>query len=103
VPHGFRSSAHLSDHFKRHGAEFGISTEAEYAKAAASFLCRPKRATTIERQRSKGDVVRFDPSTDEFGIVAADGTIRTYYKLIAGITHPEPTNMDYFNAACLKH
>jgi pyocin large subunit-like protein len=87
----------------KHGSEFGISKESQYEAAAVSFLCYPKRATTIERKRSKGDTVRFDPVTNEFGISAADGTIRTYFKPVAGISHPEPTNLDYFYAQCLKH
>jgi hypothetical protein len=53
--------------------------------------------TLLETIRPNGDVVRYDPTTDEFGVVNADGTIRTYYKPDPAV-HGYPTNLDYFNA-----
>jgi filamentous hemagglutinin len=51
----------------------------------------------LEKTRPNGDVVRYNPATDEFGVVKPDGTIRTYYKPDPA-RHGRPTNLDYFNA-----
>jgi filamentous hemagglutinin len=51
----------------------------------------------LEKVRANGDIVRYNPATEEFGIVKSDGTIRTYYKPDPA-NHGFPTNLDYFNA-----
>jgi pyocin large subunit-like protein len=47
--------------------------------------------------RPNGDTVRFNPTTDEFGILGRDGVIRTYYRTDPS-EHGYPTNLDYFDA-----
>lgn len=50
----------------------------------------------LEKVRSNGDIVRYNPSTDEFGVVSSGGSIRTYYK--PGPTvHGKDSNLEYFN------
>jgi filamentous hemagglutinin len=51
----------------------------------------------MQKTRSNGDILRFDPATDAFGAVKPDGTIRTYYKANPAV-HGYPTNLDYYNA-----
>ena len=46
------------------------------------------------------DVVRFDPATDEFGVLSRYGIIRTYYKPVPGRTHHKSSNLAYFRAQC---
>jgi hypothetical protein len=94
---GFASEAQFLDHFARHGNDFGAMTSDEYAQRADKFLNRAASAGTLETVRPNGDIVRYDPTTDEFGIVKSDGTIRTYYKPDPPI-HGYQTNLDYFNA-----
>lgn len=93
----FADAAKLHDHFARHGVDFGARTAAEYERLADAFLNGPPVASTVEKVRANGDTVRYDPATEEFGVVKSDGTIRTYYKPNPAV-HGYPTNLDYFNA-----
>ena len=90
----FGDAAKLQDHFDRHGADFGARTPAEYEAQAQAFLTGQKPAEVLEKVRPNGDIVRYNPTTDEFG-VASPSTIRTYYKPDPAV-HGKPTNLDYF-------
>jgi len=94
--------AELADHFKRHKADFGCTTPEEYEAQADLFLGGPLPAGAFEGIRiNSRDVVRFNPNTNEFGIVSRHGVIRTYYK-------PKPrrhgfgSNYQYFLVECRK-
>ena len=93
----FADRERLADHYNRHGADFGAKSEAEYQQMADNFLTGPRNSTTLEITRSNGDVVRYDPASDAFGVVSSNGSIRTYYVPDPGV-HGYPTNLDYFNA-----
>jgi RHS repeat-associated protein len=94
----FANSAKLLDHFERHGSDFGASTAVEYETMASDFLTGDLQSGVLEGTRPNGDVVRFNPTTDEFGVIKSDGlTIKTYYKPDPAV-HGYPTNLDYFNA-----
>ena len=69
----------LLDHFDRHGAEVGAASPEEYQWKADTFLGRPLEPPIRECKRNNGDRVRFDPRTDEFGILSAHDVIRTYF------------------------
>jgi hypothetical protein len=92
----FGSDAKLQDHFARHGGDFGAATATEYQGQADAFLTGPKPSGALEKIRPNGDIVRYNPVTDEFG-VASPTAIRTYYKPDPAV-HGYPTNLDYFNA-----
>ncbi len=92
----FNSAANLQDHFARHGGDFGATTATDYEARADAFLTGTKPSGVLEKIRSNGDFVRFDPVTNEFG-VASQTNLRTYYKPDPAI-HGYPTNLDYFNA-----
>lgn len=93
----FANGARLSDHFRRHGGDFGATDALDYQRRADGFLTGRRATETLERTRPSGDVVRFNSKTDEFGVISASGTVRTYYKPNTSV-HGYPTNMDYFNA-----
>ncbi|ASV88650.1 putative large secreted domain protein (plasmid) [Ochrobactrum quorumnocens] len=40
--------------------------------------------------------MRYNPVTEEFGVVSSSGDIRTYYRPDPTV-HGWPTNLDYFN------
>ena len=84
------------EHFKKHGAVFGALNEIEYERLADAFLRGPKGSTVLEYIRSQGDCVRFDPVTNEFGVIDSTGVVRTYFIPVAGVSHPFATNMDCF-------
>jgi filamentous hemagglutinin len=87
----------LVDHFERHSGDFGARTAAEYEQMADRFLTGPRPEGVLERVRPNGDVVRFDPSTDAFGVVSRDGTSRTFCRPDPAV-HGRATNLEYFNA-----
>lgn len=84
----------LKDHANRHGPRLGLTSQSAYEAGAKNFLDNPPKGTLTAR-RADGDIVRYNPKTDEYGVKTKDGLIRTYFK-------PDPTknkrasNKDYF-------
>ena len=93
----FADEAKLLDHFKRHGSDFGSKIASEYEKQASKFLSGKKPPNVLEKIRSNGDIVRYNPTTDEFGVISKDGTLKTYFKPDPSV-HGKQTNLDYFNS-----
>ena len=83
-------------HFKDHGADFNARNAVDYVRQARDFLHNPPSGT-LSRARSNGDVVRYNPATNTFGVMNEAGTPRTFYKPDPSM-HGYPTNMEYFNA-----
>ncbi len=77
---GFRSRAHLAEHFAKHGAEMGASSAADYLRQAQSLRDRPAGGDVLELRRADGAVCRFDRASGAFLAANADGTIRTFFK-----------------------
>jgi len=90
----------LTDHFEDHGSDFGATTGSEYEQQAARFLSDQDTPDILQFERTKGyrqgDLVRFNPKTDEFGVLTPEGQIRTYYRPDPA-RHGFATNLDYFN------
>jgi hypothetical protein len=82
----FANSSALQDHFDRHGADFGAESADQYQSSASALLSGPLPAGVLQITRSNGDIVRFNPETNEFG-VASPTSIRTYFI-------PNPQSMD---------
>ncbi|WP_430733403.1 hypothetical protein [Ectothiorhodospira lacustris] len=83
-------------HFKDHGADFGAKNAVDYVRKAEHFLHNPT-AGVLSKTRANGDVVRFDPATNAFGVMDKTGAPRTFFKPDPA-KHGYPTNLDYFNA-----
>ena len=98
---GFRSAALLRQHHLKHHQEFWGLTEAEYERQADMFLGGPRDQDTQECIRSNGDTLRYNTRTDELGVLASDGFIRTYMRANPA-RHSQPTNLDYFLAECAQ-
>ena len=81
---GFVSTDERRRHFLLHGAEFGAATEEEYEELADAFLGSKWDAPVREKRTPNGDLVRYNPDTDEFGRLTASRTIRTYFKVNRG-------------------
>jgi pyocin large subunit-like protein len=80
-PRGFRSRERLDDHFARHGAEFGVTTAAEYVALAQALRDAPVGGDILEIVRGVDGVIsRFDRRTGAFLAADPDGTIRTFFK-----------------------
>jgi hypothetical protein len=93
----FASDAKLNRHYAKHGDDFGAESIEEYASQADDFLTGDRGLGTLELVRSDGTVVRYNPDTDEFGLVSPDGVIYSYYKPDPA-EHGYDTNLEYFNA-----
>jgi filamentous hemagglutinin len=83
-------------HFKDHGGDFGAKNALDYVRQAHRFLLNPP-AGTLTRIRGNGDIVRYNPVTNTFGVLAPQGVPRTFFKPDPTV-HGFPTNLDYFNA-----
>ncbi len=84
-------------HFDDHGAQFPDVTNAtEYVAKAQDFLRTPPGGT-LTRVRSNGDVVRYHPGSNTFGVMDASGAPRTLFRPDPSV-HGHATNLDYFYA-----
>lgn len=81
---------------------------------ADRFLAGPSPIGFFECKRSKGDLVRYNPKTNELGIVSKDKIIRTFFRpvpchsipaALRGIKkcHGFPTDLDYVRSLCAQH
>lgn len=81
VPKGFDTARELIRHTYNHSEDFGISGPNEftsYNNASIDFFERPSDGLA-EKVRFNGDLVRWDPISNGFGILRADGVTRTYF------------------------
>lgn len=102
MPLVFRTAKKRLDHFFAHGTDFNATDEVDYEKKAAAFLSCPLISPAVECIRpQRGDRIRYNPVTEEFGVESTDGHIRTYFAPKPSV-HGFSTNMDYFNDQCSK-
>jgi pyocin large subunit-like protein len=87
----------LAEHFAKHMYDFDAETPSEYDDLAAQFLTNQNNPDVLELTRPDGDVVKFNPNTNEFGILSGDGNVRTYLRLDER-SHDYPSNLNYFYA-----
>ena len=84
-------------HFNDHGADFpDVKNALEYVSKAQAFLRNPPPGT-LSKVRPNGDIVRYHPATETFGVMDANQAPRTLFKPNPA-HHGHPTNLDYFNA-----
>ena len=77
---GFVNAGQMLKHYEQHGQDFGAKSPKEYARMAEEFLAGDTPNHVRECTRKKGDVVRFDPTKDAYGVLDANGVIRTFFK-----------------------
>jgi hypothetical protein len=84
-------------HWQKHRGDFPeLNNSKEYVEAANGFL-GSSDPSVLTRVRTNQDIVRFNPNTDEFGVMDPSGVPRTYFKPNPA-SHGYPTNLDYFGA-----
>ncbi|KTE89388.1 hypothetical protein AT727_13400 [Desulfitobacterium hafniense] len=97
----FKSQSLLDGHYEKHvqrKGEFGNISKSEYLRKARELLTSTSNGDILIKIRaSNGDKIYYKQSSNEFGTVTVDGTIRTYFKPNPS-DHGYPTNLDYFNA-----
>src|SRR5436305_6399801 len=90
ITKGFLNARQLNRHFSEHGSDFGASNAQDYEESADSFLGGSKPANILECKRNRGDIIRYDPTTDAYGILDKMGVIRSYYKPVPCSSLPAP-------------
>lgn len=89
------ASQNALSHFNKHGAEFaGVKNSLDYVAQAQKFLRTPPPGT-LTGVRQNGDIVRYNPETNVFGVMNKFGAPKTYYHLN---DHSYSTNLEYFYA-----
>ncbi len=84
----FRNQDLLDSHYNKHANEFGDISKEEYLKRAGNLI-NSTSDDILTKIRTNGDIIFYNPNTNEFAVKSADGYIRTYFKPSDGI--------DYFN------
>ncbi len=79
----FSSDELLNGHFAKHQTEFSEITIDSYLQKARELLMS-QDTEVLELYRSDGSLARYKPSTNEFVVGVADGTIRTYFVPASG-------------------
>jgi pyocin large subunit-like protein len=77
---GFASKQKLTQHFQKHGAEFGNISLADYLSIAQNLRDRPIGNDILEYVRPDGIASRYDKSSGTFVAFNSDKTIRTCFK-----------------------
>lgn len=83
----FRNDEYLTQHFNKHGAEFGYSTKEEYQQGANAVINSTE--ALHKKEAEDNDDIYYIEESNEFVVVSTDGYIRTYFKPNSGI--------DYYN------
>jgi len=76
---GFRSQKQFSEHYAKHGTEFGKITKQEYLEKAQQLRDAPLSQNILEAIRNDKVVTRFDRKQGYFGAYNPDRTIRTFF------------------------
>lgn len=114
---GFLNTRQLNRHFSEHGADLGASNANDYEQSADGFLGSTLPSGVHECKRKQGDTIRYDPQTQEYGVLDSKGIIRTYFKPVpcsslrasvraavrqAGRCHGHANNFLYFQSECKR-
>lgn len=114
---GFLNARQRNRHFAEHGADFGASNAVDYEASADLFLGGAAPAGVKECRRKQGDKLRYDPTTESYGVVDGNDVIRTFFKPVpcatlpaavrpmikqAGRCHSYVNNLAYFQAECRR-
>jgi hypothetical protein len=110
---GFADRTRRLTHYGDHAKDFGAADDVQYEQMADIFLGRAVPAGAFECYRIGGDLVRYDPATNELGILAMTGTIHTYFKpkfcrhatpleLAQRKCHKQKTHLDYVKKLCTQ-
>ncbi|UNI72489.1 MAG: minor capsid protein [Chaetfec virus UA24_244] len=76
---GFETPELLVRHYEKHQEEFGGISEKEYLERANRFIQEPQSEDVEQLTRGDGSTSKYKLSTNEFIVLNADGTIRTYF------------------------
>ncbi|MBL8838255.1 MAG: hypothetical protein JNL66_18540, partial [Alphaproteobacteria bacterium] len=96
-PHYWSEPATLTEHFTRHGSDFGAIDEDHYARMAREFYNRARWDRNIRCKVDEAGVIRiYEPSTNTLGSYDPEGRTLTFFRPDP-LLHRRPTNMHYWN------
>ena len=75
----FRTPRLLTEHYQKHGPEFGHISKLEYLRLAQQLRDAPVGGPILESRRPDGEFSRFDRRHGYFGAYNPDHTIRTFF------------------------
>ena len=81
---GFASKQRLTEHYRKHGREFGAITMDRYLRLAQGLRDRPPGGLVLEGVNDEGLVIRYDQATGAFIAFERGGTIRTFFRPARG-------------------
>lgn len=81
---GFRSQRAFSEHYDKHGREFGHISPQEYLQLAQELRDAPVGGPILEALKPGGVFTRFDRRRGAFGAYNPDRTIRTFFIPVDG-------------------
>jgi filamentous hemagglutinin len=74
-------------HWKKHGAEFPEFLNAkQYVEGAKNFM-HNSPAGTLMKTRANGDILKYHPGTNTFGVMDASGVPRTMFRPTEGLKY----------------
>ena len=108
---GFVDNDRRMIHFGDQASDFGAENDLEYEQMADAFLGGPAPSGAFECTRVQGDLVRYNPATNELGVLSTTKIIHTYYKpkfckdatpaqILRRKCHKQPTHLDYVKKLC---
>jgi filamentous hemagglutinin len=62
-------------------------------------MMEPLREGALQCANANGDLVRFDPRTEEFGVLATTGHILTFM-IARPLANSSQTSLQYFHSKC---
>jgi pyocin large subunit-like protein len=81
---GFGSQRMLTDHYRKHGREFGKISKDEYLLMAQDLRDRPLDMKILETVRRDGMITRFDRRTGAFIAFERNLVIQTFFRPAEG-------------------
>lgn len=82
-----RSVKNAFDHWKKHGTEFPEFLNAkQYVEGANSFLHYSPTGTLV-KIRINGDIFKYNPGTNMFGVMDVNGVPRTLFRPNGGMEY----------------
>jgi hypothetical protein len=81
---GFRSQRAFTEHYQKHGREFGNISQQEYLRMAQELRDAPVGGPVLEALKPAGVFTRFDRRSGAFGAYNPDRTIRTFFIPVDG-------------------
>ena len=76
----FQSEELLKTHFEKHQSEYGVISITEYLRKASYLADAEVSEDVVQLKRSDESISKYRFSTNDFVVINADGTIRTFFK-----------------------